>query len=53
LNNSILANNTLVNFITHEAEEDKKIKAGDSLYRFRKGYIAHVINLGMKLKELS
>jgi hypothetical protein len=53
LNNAVLADNVLLKFIHGEAEEDKKIKAGDSVYKFRKGYIAHIINLCIKLKDLS
>jgi hypothetical protein len=43
----------LLGFISEESADDKKIKAGDSVYKFRKGYIAHVINLCIRLKELS
>jgi hypothetical protein len=53
LNQAVLSNDTLLNFISEEWAEDKKIKAGDSVYKFRKGYIAHVINLCVKLRELS
>jgi hypothetical protein len=53
LNASVLKDNILNTFILEEAAEDKKIKAGESAYRFRKGYISHIINLALKLKELA
>lgn len=52
LNKSVLQENLLLNFISAQWEEDKKIKAGDSVYKYRKGYIAHVINLCIRLREL-
>ena len=52
LNKAVLKDNILLNFINQEWEEDKKIKAGDSVYKYRKGYIAHVINLCIRLREL-
>ena len=42
----------LLDFISAEWDEDKKIKAGESVYKYRKGYIAHVINLCIRLREL-
>lgn len=53
LNNSVLADDVLLDFISAEWEEDKKIKAGDSIYKSRKGYIAHVINLSVRLRQLA
>lgn len=53
LNAAVLKDNILNAFIIEEAAEDKKIKAGESTYRFRKGYISHIINLALKLKELA
>ena len=53
LKEAVLRDNVLLNFIVHECEEDKKIKAGHSIYDSRKGYIAHVVNLSVKLRELS
>ena len=53
LNRAVLSNDVLINFISSEWEEDKKIKAGDSKYKYRRGYIAHVINLCVKLRQLS
>jgi len=50
LNKSILSDNVLVNFIYSEADEDRKIRAGGSIYKSRKGYIAHVVNLALRLK---
>lgn len=52
LKEAVLRDNILLNFIVEECEEDKKIKAGDSVYSSRKGYIAHVINLCVRLREL-
>ena len=52
LNKAVLKEQVLVNFIAEEWQEDKKIKAGDSVYKSRKGYIAHVINLCVRLREL-
>lgn len=49
----MLKEDRLLNLIVREAREDKKIKKGDSVYKSRKGYIAHIINLCIKLKELS
>lgn len=53
LNAAILKDNILLNFISEEVEEDKKIKAGASVYKARKGFIAHLINLAMKLREVA
>lgn len=53
LNASLLKDNILLNFIREEVEEDKKIKAGASVYKSRKGFIAHLINLSMKLREIA
>jgi hypothetical protein len=53
LNNAVVRDNILITLISEEATEDKKIKAGKSVYQHRKGYIAHIINLAIKLKELS
>lgn len=53
LKEAILREDVLLNFIVEECEEDKKIKAGDSVYGSRKGYIAHVVNLSVKMKELA
>lgn len=53
LNEAILKSELLLNFIVEECEEDQKIKAGVSLYSARKGYIAHVINLCVRLRELA
>jgi arginine deiminase len=53
LNASLLKDNILLNFIREEVEEDKKIKAGASVYKSRKGFIAHLINLSMKLREVA
>lgn len=53
LNKAVLKENVLLDFISTEWNEDKKIKAGDSVYKYRKGYIAHVINLCIRLRELS
>jgi len=50
LNKSVLGENILVNFVYSETEEDKKIKTGTSTYKSRKGYIAHIINLAIRLK---
>ena len=50
LNNSVLSENVLLNFIHAETEEDKKIRAKDSIYKSRKGYIAHIINLAVRLR---
>jgi hypothetical protein len=49
----LLKDKLLIKFIADEASEDKKIKAGVSSYKQRKGYIAHVINLCLKIRELS
>jgi len=40
----------LLNFIVREASDDVKIRSGDSVYKTRKGYIAHLINLCIKLR---
>lgn len=53
LNTAVLKNNVLLNFISEEVEEDKKIKAGASVYKSRKGFIAHLINLAMKIREVA
>lgn len=53
LNKAVLRDNILLNFLNEEWQEDGKIKAGDSVYKYRKGYIAHVINLCVRLRELS
>lgn len=53
LNAAILKDNALLNFIRDEVEEDKKIRAGDSVYKSRKGFIAHLINIATKLREVS
>jgi hypothetical protein len=50
LNAAVLKGNVLLNFLSEEVEEDQKIKAGTSIYKSRKGFIAHLINLSMKLK---
>lgn len=52
LNESILRNDNLVNFIAKEAQEDTQIRRGEAVYRSRKGYIAHLINLCLKLRKL-
>lgn len=53
LNAALLKDNTLLSFISEEVDEDKKIKAGASVYKSRKGFIAHLINLAMKLREVA
>ena len=53
LNDAVLRDDVLLNFISEEVEEDKKIKAGDSIYSARKGYIADVTNLCVRIRELS
>lgn len=53
LNNAVLNEDSLLKFIIEEAVEDKKIKAGASTSRHRRGYIAHLINLSTKLVELA
>jgi len=45
--------NVLLNFIVDEAKDDIKIRSGNSVYKTRKGYIAHIINLFLKLRELA
>lgn len=52
LNTAVLKDNVLLNFIIEEVEEDKKIKAGASVYKSRKGFIAHLINLSIKLRDV-
>ena len=53
LNAAILRDDIISKFILEETQEDKKIKAGDSLYKARKGYIAHVTNLAVKMREVA
>ena len=53
LNVSLLKDGILSKFILEETQEDRKIKAGDSVYKSRKGYIAHVTNLALKMRELA
>lgn len=53
LNDSVLRDDLLLKFVSESVQEDRKIKAGASVYQFRKGYIAHVINLGIRLRQLS
>lgn len=53
LNAAVLKDSLLLNFISEEVEEDKKIKAGASVYKARKGFIAHLINLSIRLRELA
>lgn len=53
LNDSVLRDNLLFKFVSESVEQDKKIRAGVSVYQFRKGYIAHIINLGTRLRQLS
>lgn len=53
LNQAVLKDDLLLNFIVEEWAEDKKIIAGDSVYKSRKGFIAHIINLCVKLREMS
>lgn len=40
-------------FLTNEAEEDQKIRAGSGNQKARKGYIGHIVYLCRKIKELS
>lgn len=53
LNKAILKDNFLLNFIKEEVEEDVKIRSGTSVYKSRKGFIAHLINIASKLKEIA
>jgi hypothetical protein len=53
LNAAVLKDQVLFNFISEEVDEDKKIKAGASVYKSRKGFIAHLINLAIKLREVA
>lgn len=53
LNDAILKDSNLLTFISEEVSEDQQIKTGTSVYKSRKGYIAHIINLCIKLKELA
>ena len=39
--------------ISTEINEDKQIREGKSVYKTRKGYIAHLINLCVKMRELA
>jgi hypothetical protein len=48
-----LKDGILTSFIKEEVDEDVKIKAGASVYKARKGFIAHLINLAMKLREVA
>lgn len=40
-----------MNFISEEAEEDLKIRAGSGKQKNRKGYIGHVISICRKIQE--
>jgi hypothetical protein len=53
LNQAVLRDNVLLNFIRDEVLEDRKIRAGDSVYKSRKGFIAHLINIAIKLREVA
>lgn len=50
LNKAVLRDSVMLDFLSEEWLEDSKIKAGDSVYKYRKGYIAHVINLCLRLR---
>lgn len=53
LNSAILRGNVLISFIKEEVEEDQRIRKGDSVYKSRKGFIAHLINIASKMKEVA
>jgi hypothetical protein len=53
INDAVLGDNLLVGFMVEEAEEDRRIKTGESTYQHRKGFIAHIVNLAMRMKELA
>ncbi len=49
----IVNDDVLLNFLVEEANKDIGIRTGNSVYKTRKGYAAHLINLFIKLREMS
>lgn len=44
-------NDTLLNFIASETEEDQKIRLGVGSQKTRKGYIGHIVAICRKIQE--
>lgn len=49
----LLDNDVLLNFISSEVEEDKKIRAGEGGQKSRKGYIGHIVVICNKVQEIA
>lgn len=46
-----MKDDTLLNFLVEENEEDQKIKSGSGSQKSRKGYIGHIVSICRKVQE--